>query len=155
MSELYGKCVLLLFATYSSFKDVEFLSKLQGLYQSKTADQDFEIVYMSLDCDESSLFPKAVQAMPWVAHAFAPKFAHAVARKIFGQYPRFPAIAAFGPTGNLQAKESDLAFKTDGDRNFPFIKNMDEEIEYELRYDPDYKWDLESIVNPNNGFLRW
>lgn len=145
VSMLSGKRVLLLFATHSCYECGLFLPILKKMYdESKGTHDHFEVIYISLDCVESpSSFPRGIQRMSWLIHAYAPQFAVDLAKRVFGNFPRLPAIAAFGPNGHLETKESNLAFKEVWNSKYPFIQaDMDEEVCREL-IDNMYQWDLD------------
>ncbi|KAL6549533.1 hypothetical protein OROHE_008650 [Orobanche hederae] len=108
VSMLSGKRILLLFAMHSCYECGPFLSKLKKMYdESKGTDDHFEVIYISLDCVETPYsFPRGIQRMPWLIHSYAPRFAEDLAKRVFPVFPRLPAIAAFGPDGHLETKES-------------------------------------------------
>lgn len=106
VSSLSGKCVLVLFATHSCYESGKFL---QMYLEMQKTDDSFEIIYISLDCDQSlSSFPNYIHEMLWLVHSFVPDFANFLVRKVFEfeEPVNLPAITAFGPTGHLVAKES-------------------------------------------------
>lgn len=145
---LSGKAVLLLFATHACYGSGSFLPELRRMYCEKKegTDDDFEIIYISLDCDESiTSFSACIQEMPWLVHAFIPHFSYSLSKKVFQRPPVLPAIAAFRRDGYLDTKESNLAFKKEGwSSKYPFIQdNMDEEVRWELV--DKHRWDLERL----------
>lgn len=114
VSKLSGKLVLLLFATHACYGSGSFLPELKRMYLEKKGEtyDDFEIIYISLDCDESTTsFPSSIREMPWLVHSFVPHFAVSLSEKVFEFPPVLPAIAAFGRDGHLVTKECNLAFK--------------------------------------------
>lgn len=120
------------------------MEMLKMIYENKGPDDDFEIIYIPLDCEEDLYsFPRSVDRMPWLIHAFAPDFSVELASRVFGAVPRLPAIAAFGTSGHLETKESKLALKVRAENPmYPFIESsMDEEVKAELI--AKYKWDLD------------
>lgn len=126
------------------------MPELRRMYLEKKGgtDDDFEIIYISLNCDESTTsFPSSIREMPWLVHSFVPHFAVSLSKKVF-EFPRvFPAIAAFGRDGHLVTKESNLAFKKGWNSKYPFIKaEMDDEVRWELV--DMHNWDLERLFFP-------
>lgn len=125
------------------------MSALKRMYfEKKGTEDDFEIIYMSLDCNKSpSLFLMSIQEMPWLIHAYVPDFAARLAEKLFGFPSNIPAIAAFGPDGHLETKETNLIFKKEWNSKYPFIKtDMCEEVLRELRSSNKfYSWDLDTL----------
>lgn len=137
----------MLFATSSCYEVGSFLPALRERYEKQGPKDDFEIVYLSLDCNENmSSFRKSIETMPWLVHAYAPDFAVLLAKQLFGDHLRLPAIAAFGPSGHLETKESNLALKEGrGDLKYPFIEaSMDKEVEQELIH--RYKWGWDNVL---------
>lgn len=122
------------------------MGELKKLYHEKKGIyDDFEIVYISLDCDESSTsFPKCIQEMPWLIHAYVPHFSASLARMVFKVPFHLPAIAAFGTDGHLQTKETNLAFKEEWDTKYPFIEaDMCKEVHREIQH--IHNWDLDIL----------
>ncbi|KAL6539798.1 hypothetical protein OROHE_011569 [Orobanche hederae] len=150
VSKLLGKRVLLLFATHACYGFGSFLPQLRRMYLEKKGGKgdDFKIIYISLDCDESTTsFPSSIREMPWLVHSFIPHFAVSLSEKVFEFPPVLPAIAAFGRDGHLETKESNLAFKKGWNSNYPFIQaEMDDEVRWELVDMHD--WDLERLFFP-------
>lgn len=81
-----------------------------------------------------SSFLDCFQEMPWLILWFGPEYTVSLTRELFDVFPpRLPAIAAFGPDGHLETKESNLAFKNDFYSEYPFIQaDMSEEVCVEL-----------------------
>lgn len=126
------------------------MPKLVEAYEKNKGTKDeFEVVYVSLDCEESSSsFRKGIQEMPWLVHAYMPAFAVSLCEKIFNRRPKLPAIAAFNDAGNLETKAYNLAFKDEWNSSFPFIGNdMSKLVCKELIN--KYKWNLRSFYFPN------
>lgn len=92
--------------------------------------------------------------MPWLVHAFEAEFATALVQQVFDVFPpRLPAIAAFGPDGHLETKESNLAFKNNSNSKYPFIEgNLDVEVHRELIH--YYGWDLDRIIASDFSFTN-
>lgn len=143
--------ILLLLATASCYESGAALPVLKRIYEEKRANDDFEIIYISLDCDECpSSFDNSIQEMPWLVHPFIPNFAHSLIRRLFNVYPlaNLPAIAAFGSHGHLDTKESGLAFKCLSKPVYPFIQaDMHQEVYMELAH---YLQELQ--VDPESGY---
>lgn len=119
---------------------------LKRMYlEKKGTRDDFEIIYISLDCDESpSSFPMSIQEMPWLVHSYVPDFSIFLVYKVFKLPFDIPAIAVFGPNGHLETKESNLAFKKEWNSKYPFIEaDMDKEVHMELQN--RHKWDLDIL----------
>lgn len=119
------------------------MPELKRMYhESIGTNYQFEIIYISLDCEESpSSFSRSIQEMSWLIHSFDSVFAISLAKKVFGFPPHLPAIAAFRADGHLLTKESNLAFKKEWNYEYPFIQtDMSEDIRRELIN--RYKWDL-------------
>lgn len=142
MSDLFGKRVILVFATGPCWQACPCLDLLRSLYHSKDGTNfEFEIIYMSLD-ESMDDFLTSIKEMPWLMYPFFPEFSLRLAGKIFGfTPPRLPAIAAFGVDGKLVTKQSNLLSHGFQSNDFPFIQaDMDDEICKELMF--RYKWDL-------------
>lgn len=111
--------------------------------EKKGTEDDFEIIYISLDCDESpSSFLLSIQEMPWLVHSYVPDFAASLAKMVFELPFQLPAIAAFGPDEHLLTKESNLAFKKEWNSMYPFIEaDMCKEVHRKLQI--EHNWDLD------------
>lgn len=141
-----------MFATSTCFEFGQFLPELKQIYEKKGTDDDFEIVYISLDCNEmTSSFGNSIQGMPWLVHAFNQQFSLRLTIKLFGVYPpRLPALAAFDRDGRLVTKRSNLAFREELKSKYLLDQaDMDEEVNEELIC--WHQWDLKSVIS--NLFL--
>lgn len=148
VSHLSGKLVLLLFATHLCFEVGSFFHRLRRMYDHKKGTRDeFEVVYISLDCNEKpSSFLRSIQKMPWLFHSFVPDFAVSLYEKVFQYPPRLPAIAAFGSDGHLQTKLSNLFCRAELNSVFPFIQaDLDREVHREIL--STYRWDLQRLFS--------
>lgn len=114
------------------------------MYEKKRSDE-FEIVYMSLDCDEvsPSSFLSSIQSIPWLVHALAPDFAVSLARVLFSFPLHLPALVAFDADGHMESKQTNLLFKVDCNPDYPFISEMDEEVHFDLL--TREKWGFEHL----------
>lgn len=137
--------LVLLFATHSCYESGSFLPLLKQMYlEKKGTNEYFEIIYISLDCDKSpSSFASCIQEMPWLVHAHVPEYAVALMEDLFDLPVPIPAIAAFGPDWHLVSKESNLAFKTDWNPEYPFISDLGVEVLKDLT--KKHRWDLKNI----------
>lgn len=142
--------VILLFGTCSSYASGPLLQSLKQMYlYYRGTTEEFEIIYISLDCDEApTSFESSIVDMPWLVHAHIPDFAISLLVKLFEYVPPpLPAIATFGRDGHLVTMESNLLFKNTWNNKFPFIQeSMEEEVLKGLR--ATHKWDLRRLFFP-------
>lgn len=152
VSDVLGKRVLLLFATFSNFQFCKFLSELEKMYYALHGSNDhFEVIYISTDrCRPKTSLRKCIRKMPWFVYSVHRDFASSLAGLLFNfdedsaYHHQLPAIAAFGPSGNLVGKECNLAFKEELGTKFPFVSSFNkEEALREIR--SIFGWDLEFL----------
>lgn len=120
------------------------MTKLKSIYaERKGSEDEFEIIYISFDCGYApSSYSDCIEEMPWLIHPYQPDFSDCLARKVFKRLPLLPAIAAFGTSGQLVSKASNLLFEQHINSTYPFIRSMEDEVLEELIHERE--WDLKN-----------
>uniref|UniRef100_A0A1D1YRC0 protein-disulfide reductase n=1 Tax=Anthurium amnicola TaxID=1678845 RepID=A0A1D1YRC0_9ARAE len=120
ITHLVGKTVGLYFSASQCLPGVKFTTRLASVYQSfKEKNEDFEIVFVSMDKDESGFF-ECYSCMPWLALPFNNEASKELSRYFYVE--GIPSLVIIGPDGKTVSKEGRNLINLHFDMAFPFTE---------------------------------
>lgn len=141
VESLIGKTVGLYFSAQWCFPCVKFTPKLGSIYQkikqtledhkdgSTSTTEDFEIVFMSFDRDQSS-FDSYFDTMPWLALPFGDPTVRSLAK--YFDVQGIPCLIIIGPDGKTVTKHGRNLLNLYQENAYPFTDARVELLEKEM-----------------------
>ncbi|KAF5204287.1 Nucleoredoxin [Thalictrum thalictroides] len=120
ISQLVGRTVGLYFSAQWCPPCVKFTPRLVTVYQQlKEKNEDFEIVFISIDRDETG-YMECYQSMPWLALPYGDETAKALLRYFHVQ--GIPTLIIIGPDGKTVTREGRNLINLHLEMAYPFTE---------------------------------
>ncbi|XP_038889487.1 probable nucleoredoxin 1-2 [Benincasa hispida] len=125
ISELEGKLIGLYFSKQGHEHCDDFTPKLIEAYDKlKEKEENFEIVFISLDDEDEDLFKKAFKTMPWLSLPFKDEKCQEL--KLYFEVGDLPALVIIGHDGKTSNTNAVELIKEHGIDAYPFTtKKLD------------------------------
>ena len=129
ISELEGKLIGLYFSKQGHEDCGNFTPKLIEAYNKlKKKEENFEIVFISLDEENEDLFKEAFKTMPWLALPFKDEKCQEL--KLYFEVTHIPALVIIGQDGKTSNPNAVELIKGRGIDAYPFTpKKLDVQVD--------------------------